>query len=193
MTGVFPSVPRYNGCAPLLHPSSCMLVNHGPSQQSFKEEYKPWKWGATAKYYASHTKTMLPTRKSAAKIQQAIGPNVYMIKLQYIIEKPCYQRRSPCQDPAGNRTTRRPPDHRKETQTAVVWSCLPFIRFGQNHLTRHSDRGEKTRQTEEEVGRLHQGMRQAWSSPSPRGQWRTGKTGGNWLRNHLWCPNDPLG
>ena len=25
------------------HPSSCMLVNHGPSQQSFKEEYKAWK------------------------------------------------------------------------------------------------------------------------------------------------------
>ena len=27
----------------LVSPSSCMLVNHGPSQQSFKEEYKPWK------------------------------------------------------------------------------------------------------------------------------------------------------
>ena len=27
----------------LSHPSSCILVNHGPSQQSFKEEYKPWK------------------------------------------------------------------------------------------------------------------------------------------------------
>ena len=29
--------------APLSHPSSCMLVNHGPSQQSSKEEYKPCK------------------------------------------------------------------------------------------------------------------------------------------------------
>ena len=64
----------------------------------------------------------------------------------------------PCQDPAGNRTTRRPPDYRKETQIAVVWSCLSFIRFGQNHLVRHSQRGKKTRQTEEEVGRQHQGM-----------------------------------
>ena len=27
----------------------------------------------------------------------------------------------------------------------------------------------------------------------PRGQLRTGKNGGNWLRNHLWCPNDPRG
>ena len=39
----------------------------------------------------------------------------------------------------------------KETQTAVVWSCLPFIRSGQNHLTNHSERGKKTRQTEERV------------------------------------------
>ena len=33
----------------------------------------------------------------------------------------------------------------------MVWSCLPFIRSGQNHLARHSERG-KTRQTKEEVG-----------------------------------------
>ena len=63
-----------------------------------------------------------------------------------------------CQDPAGNWTTRRPSDGRKETRTAVVWSCFPFIRSGQNHLARHSERGKKTRQTEEEVGRQHQGM-----------------------------------
>ena len=29
------------------------------------------------------------------------------------------------------------------------------------------------------------GNGQAWSSPNPSGQWRTGKNGGNWLRNHL--------
>ena len=45
-----------------------------------------------------------------------------------------------------------------ETQTAVVWSCFPFIRSGQNHLARHSERGKKTRRTKEEVGRQHQGM-----------------------------------
>ena len=63
-----------------------------------------------------------------------------------------------CHDPAGIQTARRPLDHCKETQTAVVWSCLPFIRSGQNHLTTHSERGKKTRQTEEEMGRKHQGM-----------------------------------
>ena len=105
----------------------------------------------------------------------------------HLIQRPCYQRGSPCQDPAGNWTTRRPPDHPKKVQTAVVWTCLPLIRSGKNHCAGHSEKGRKTRQTEEEVGR----QQQAWSTPSPRGQWRTGKDGGNWLRNHLWYPNDP--
>ena len=77
-----------------------------------------------------------------------------------------------------------------KTQTAVVWSCLPFIRPGQNHLARHSERETKTRQTEEEVGRQHQGMDRP-GVRSPRGQWTTGKNGQNWLSHHLWCPNDP--
>ena len=47
---------------------------------------------------------------------------------------------------------------------------------------------EEPRQTKEEVGR-----QQTWSSPSPRGQWRTEKNGGSWLRNHLLCPNDLRG
>ena len=74
MTRVFISVSRYDWCAPLSHPISCMLVSHGPSQQSFKKAYKPWKWGATARYKASHTKTMLPTI-ILAKIQQVIWPH----------------------------------------------------------------------------------------------------------------------
>ena len=51
---------------------------------------------------------------------------------------------------------------------------VPFIRSGQNHLVMHSERGKKTMQTEKR-------NRQTWCSPSPRGQWRTDKNGGNWL------------
>ena len=65
---------------------------------------------------------------------------------------------SPCQDSAGNWTKRRPPDHREERETGVVWLCPPFTRSGQNHLAKHSERRKKTRQTEIEVGRQHQGM-----------------------------------
>ena len=86
--------------------------------------------------------------------------------------RPCYQRRSLGQNPAGNRTTRIPPDHRKETQTAVVWTCLLFIRSGENHLAKHSDKGKKTRQTEAEVGRQHQGMDRpgVWQVPEGSGE-----------------------
>ena len=34
----------------------------------------------------------------------------------------------------------------------------PFIRSGQNHLARHSERRKKTRQAKEEVVRQHQGI-----------------------------------
>ena len=93
----------------------------------------------------------------------------------HFIRRSCYQRGSPCQDPAGSRTTRRPPDHRRETQTAVVWSCLPLIRSGQNHLARQSERGKKTRQTEEEVGRQHQGMDRPGVRQVPEGSGEQGK------------------
>ena len=85
------------------------------------------------------------------------------------------QRGSPCQGPAGNRITRRPPGQRKETQTAVVWSRLPFIRSGQHHLPRHSESGKKTRQTEEEVGRQHHGMDRPGVLQFPDGSAEQGK------------------
>ena len=69
-----------------------------------------------------------------------------------ILSKYPHSRKRP-PPPQTKRSTRRPPDDRKETQTAVVWSCLPFIRSGQNHFAKHSERRKKTRQTEEEVGR----------------------------------------
>ena len=92
----------------------------------------------------------------------------------HLIQRPCYQRGSPCQEPAGSRITHRS-DHRKETLTAAVWSCLPFIRFGQNHLARHSERGKKTRQTEEEVRRQHRGMDRPGVCQVPEGSGEQGK------------------
>ena len=40
---------------------------------------------------------------------------------------------------------------------------------------------KKTRQNRGRGGKTTSGNGQALSSPSPRGQWRTGKTGENWL------------
>ena len=71
--------------------------------------------------------------------------------------------------------TKVPPDDRKETQTAVVWSFLMFIRSGKNHLARHSERKKKTRQTEEEVGRQHQGTDRPGVRLVPEGSGEQGK------------------
>ena len=103
------------------------------------------------------------------------GNEVLSQDTTHLIQRPCYQRGSLCQDPAGNWTTRRPPDDRKETQTAVVWSCFPFIRSGQNHLARYSEREKKTRQTEEEVGIQHQGMDRSGVRQVPEGSGEQGK------------------
>ena len=67
------------------------------------------------------------------------------------------------------------PDHRKERLTEVIWTCLPYIRSGQNHLTRHSERGKKTRQTKEKVGRQHQGVDKPGVRQVPEGSGEQGK------------------
>ena len=80
-----------------------------------------------------------------AKIQQAIGPHEDLLTIV------------------------------KRRETTVVWSCLPFIRSGQNHLARHSEKGKKTRQTEEEVGRQNQGMDRPGVFQVPEGSAEQGK------------------
>ena len=144
MTRVFLSVPRYDWCAPLSHSSSCMLVNHGPSQQSSKEEYKPWKLGATTRYYTSHTKTMLPTRKSIPRSSR---------QLDHLKTSWRSLRDANCSGMVMA------PVHQ-------VWP-RPFCKAQWN--------GKKTRQTEEEVGRQHQGMDRPWVHQVPEGSGEQGK------------------
>ena len=52
---------------------------------------------------------------------------------------------------------------------------FPFIRSGQNHLARHSERGKKTKQTEEEVRRQNQGMDRPGVRQVPDGSGEQGK------------------
>ena len=66
---------------------------------------------------------MDPHRR-APKKNTSHGNEVLPQDTTHLIQRPCYQRGSPCQDPAGNWTTRSPLDGCKETQTAVVWSCF---------------------------------------------------------------------
>ena len=110
--------------------------------------------------------------------RQALGNGLTLMvqphDTTHLIQRPCYKGGSPCQDPAGNWTIQRP-DHLKEMQSAGVWSCFPFIRSGQNHLSRHSKRGKKTWRTKEEVGRQHQGMNRHGVRQVPEGSGEQGK------------------
>ena len=100
----------------------------------------------------------------------------YLTRTTHLIQRAYYQRGSPCQDSAGNRTTRRSNDHRKKTQTEEVWTCLPFIRSDQDHLVRQVKGGRRRRQK-----RMHDDNIREWSglgfSKSPtavenREKWR---------------------
>ena len=125
----------------------------------------------------------------APKKNTSYGNEVLPQDTTHRIQRPCYHRGSPCQDTAGRWTTRRP-DDRKETQTAVVWSCLPLSGPAKTIL-QGTVKGGRRQGRRRRVGKTTSGNGQAWSWASPRGHWRTGKNGEEWLRGHLWCPNDP--
>ena len=158
MSVVFLSVQRYDWCTPLSHPSSCVLVNHGPSQQSFKEKY-------------NHGNEVLPQNTT------------------HIIQRPCYQRGSPCQDPAGNRTTRKPPDHLKRRK--LKW-C--------GHVSRSSGVAKTILQDKVKGGRRQGRHKKRWEDNIR--EWtglvfvksqRAVENREKWRRTHLWCLNDPRG
>ena len=51
----------------------------------------------------------------------------------------------------------------------------PVHQFWPNHLARHSESGKKTRQTEEEVERQHQGMNRPCDRKVPEGSVEQGE------------------
>ena len=69
----------------------------------------------------------------------------------------------------------------------------PVHQAWQNHVARHSERGKKTRQTEEDVGRQHHGMDRPGVRQVPEGSGEQRKKEEVGWENHLWCPNDPPG
>ena len=77
----------------------------------------------------------------------------------------------------------------------MVWTCLPFTKSGQNHRVRHSEGGggrEKTRQTEEEVGRQYQGIDRLGVWQVPEGSGEQGKMAKSVVKSFV-MPNDPHG
>ena len=77
---------------------------------------------------------IIDPHKGAPKKNTSHGNEVLPQDTSDLIQRPCYQRGSPCQGPAGNRTTRKSPGRRKETQTEVEQTFLPVIRSAKTIL-----------------------------------------------------------
>ena len=140
MTGAC-CLPRYDWCDPLSHSSSCMLVNHGPSQHSPREEYKPWKWDATVRYYASRTEVMKPTIKSMPRTSRQL-------------------------------TTRRLQTIEKRGKLKWYGHVSRSSGLAKTILRGTVKRGRRQGKRRRRDGKTISFTGQAWSSPSPKGQWR---------------------
>ena len=75
-------------------------------------------------------------------------------------------------------------------------SAIHFLLFSGNmisNLARHSERGKKTRQTEEEVARQHQGMDRSGVRQVPEGSGKQGQMEETGCEIICGAPNDPRG
>ena len=81
------------------------------------------------------------------------------------------------------------PDHGKGMQAEVVSSSSDLAKTILQSTVKEGRRQGR----QKKCGKTISGNGQAWSSLSPRGQWKTKVNGENWLWNYLWCLNDPRG
>ena len=130
---------------------------------------------------------------TAPKKNTSHGNEVLPQDITNLIQRPCYQRGSPCQNPASNRTTR-------DLRTLVKRRKLQWY----GHVCRSSALAKTILQGTVKGGRRQgrQSMRwedsiREWTGPefakSPKAVDNREKNGRNWVWNHLWCPNDPRG
>ena len=110
----------------------------------------------------------LPPGKATAfhGLYTSNGNDVLPQDTTHLIHRPCYQRGSPCQDPAGNRTTRSPPDVVKRRKLQWYGHVSHSSGLAKNILQGTVKGGRKQGRQKKEVGRQHQ----AWSSPSHKRQ-----------------------
>ena len=77
----------------------------------------------------------------------------------HLVQRLYYPRGSPCQHPAGNRTTRRRPDHRKETQTNYSGvDSSPVHQVWPKPSCKAQRKGEGEKADRRKLGRQHQEM-----------------------------------
>ena len=101
----------------------------------------------------------LPPGKATAfhGLYTSNGNDVLLQDTTHLIHRPCYQRGSPCQDPAGNRTTRRP-DVVKRRKLQWYGHVSHSSGLAKNILQGTVKGGRKQGRQKKEVGRQPQRM-----------------------------------
>ena len=94
----------------------------------------------------------------APKKNTSHGNEVLPQDTTHLIQRPCYQRGSPCQDPAVNWITRRPPDDRKRRKLQWYGHIFHSPGLAKTILQGTVKGGRRPGRQEEEVERQHQGM-----------------------------------
>ena len=124
----------------------------------------------------------------AAKKNTSHGSESLLRDAMHIIQRPCYQWGSLCQDPAGSRT------HEDLTiikRWKLKWQghvcCLSGLA---KTISQGTVKGGRSPSRWERGRKTTSGSGQAWGLPSPRGRWGTEKNGGSQLWSHLWCPSN---
>ena len=111
----------------------------------------------------------------AAKKNTSHGNEVLLQDITHLIQRLCYQQVSPCQDPAGNWTTRRPDNH-KETQTAVYGHVSRSSGVAKTILQGTVKGGRRQgRQKKRWEDNVHQGMDRPRVWQVPKGSGEQGK------------------
>ena len=128
----------------------------------------------------------------APKKNTSHGNEVLPQDTTHLIQIPCYQRGSPCQDPAGNRTTRNHLTIAKRRK--LQWYSHVYCSSGlAKSILQGTFKGERRqgrqRKRWEDNTREWTGLEFTKSQRAVENR----ENGGNWLGNHLWWPNDPRG
>ena len=139
-----------------------MLVNHGPSQQSSKEEYnlQAMEMRCYCKILRISYKDHVTNKKIPAMIQQAIGPHEDLLTMVKRCKLQWY-------------------GHVSHSSSLAKTILQGTVKGGRRQ-------GRQKKRWEDNI-REWTGLEFAKSQRAVENR----ENGGNWLQIHLWCPNGP--
>ena len=118
---------------------------------------------------------IMDTHGRAPKKNTSHGSEMLPQDTTHLIKRPCYQRGSPCQDPAGNWTTRRSPDDKKRDANCSGMVMFPVYQVWPISSCKAQWKGEDDKADKGRRGRQHEGKDRPGVRQVPEGSGEQGK------------------